>query len=89
MPNDVSGDGDTVAVMRRWLLATMPLILAVYLVGWGLVVASGHRGNRVGGSVALWSLGGSMVYTAVLTAPIWLLAVATTLTVRQLTRRSA
>ena len=89
MRNEFGGDGGTLVAMRRWLLATLSVIVALYVVGWVLVLASGHGGNRVGGSVAVWRLGGIMIYSAVLAAPIWLLVVVTTLAVRQLTRRSA
>jgi hypothetical protein len=60
--------------MTRWFFYAISLIVMLFVGGWGLVVASGHGGNRTGGSHLLWQVGGLMVYASVICVPICLIA---------------
>jgi hypothetical protein len=37
----------------------------LFFVGWGLVLVSGHGGNSSGGSEAVWTVGGLIVYASI------------------------
>jgi hypothetical protein len=56
--------------MRSWLVKSgwfgrlVALAVGCFVVGWALVLTSGHGGNHTGGSEAVWRIGGVMVYVA-------------------------
>jgi hypothetical protein len=50
--------------MSLWTGRLITLGALCFLVGWGLALVSGHGGNSVGGSEAVWTIGGLMVYAS-------------------------
>lgn len=52
----------------RMNLWTGPLVILgslLFFVGWGPVLVSGHGGNSSGGSEAVWTVSGLMVYASI------------------------
>jgi hypothetical protein len=50
--------------MSLWSGRLVILAAAFFFVGWGLALLSGHGGNSIGGSEAVWEIGGLMIYAA-------------------------
>jgi hypothetical protein len=62
--------------MNLWTGRLVVLGALLFLVGWGLVLFSGHGGDSSGGSEAIWTVGGLMVYAsipALVIAAVWAL----------------
>jgi hypothetical protein len=51
--------------MNAWTGRLIILAALLSLLGWGLVLVSGHGGDSTEGSEALWTVGGLMVYAAI------------------------
>jgi hypothetical protein len=51
--------------MSRWTGRLVIVGGLCWLLGWGLVLASGHGGNSTGGSEAVWTFGGLMTYVSI------------------------
>jgi hypothetical protein len=51
--------------MNLWTGRLVILGALLFLVGWGLVLVSGHGGDSSGGSEAVWTVGGLMVYASI------------------------
>jgi hypothetical protein len=51
--------------MSVWTGRLLILGGTLFLVGSALVLASGHGGNSTGGSEAIWTIGGLMVYASI------------------------
>lgn len=57
--------------MNLWTGHLVSLGALLFFVGWGLVLVSGHGGNSSGGSEAVWTVGGQMVYASI---PVFVIA---------------
>ena len=51
--------------MGPWPSRLRVIGTALFLLGWALVLASGHGGNSTGGSELVWRIGGLMVYVSI------------------------
>jgi hypothetical protein len=51
--------------MNAWTGRLVILGALLFLLGWGLVLASGHGGDSTEGSEAVWTVGGLMVYASI------------------------
>ena len=51
--------------MNAWTGRLVISAALLFLVGWGLVLVSGHGGDSSGGSEAVWTIGGLMVYASI------------------------
>ena len=51
--------------MGTWISRGLTTGAGLFVVGWMLVLVSGHGGNSTGGSELVWRVGGVMVYVAV------------------------
>jgi hypothetical protein len=52
-------------MMSLWSGRLVILGALLFFVGWGLVLVSGHGANSSGGSEAVWTVGGLMVYASI------------------------
>jgi len=51
--------------MRPWRFRLVIIAALLFVLGWGLVFASGYGGDSTGGSELVWRVGGLMVYASV------------------------
>ena len=51
--------------MNAWTGRLVISAALLFVVGWGLVLVSGHGGDSSGGSEAVWTIGGLMVYASI------------------------
>ena len=72
--------------MSLWTGRLVLLGAIFFLLGWGLVLLSGHGGNSTGGPEAVWTVGGIMVYASF---PVFVIAAAVGLISRFGGRRSS
>jgi hypothetical protein len=60
--------------MSPWVLRLLMTCATLLFVGFGLVFASGYRGDNGGGSELVWRVGGLTVYASVpvfVSALVW------------------
>jgi hypothetical protein len=56
--------------MAVWISRALKIGAAMFVLGWILVLVSGHTGSSSGGSEVAWRIGGVLVYVAVPTVVI-------------------
>jgi hypothetical protein len=69
--------------MSAWTARLIILAAPLFLLGWGLVLVSGHGGDSSEGSEAVWTVGGLMVYASI---PTFLIAGVCELAARRASR---
>ena len=83
MPYDMTSSGAHRHDGSVWIARALKIGAALFVLGWILVLVSGHTGSSVGGSEVAWRIGEVLVYISVPTILVAALAAAVFSVVRR------